>query len=51
MNKNQPNEYRLVFTNKAGEVSDSDWMDRFESNYYDNENGSRSPWDYFNNPN
>ena len=46
------NEYRLVYSNKIGEVSDRDWLDRFEDNYYDRrENGEQSPFDYFNTPN
>ena len=50
-NKNMPNEYRLVYSNKQGEISNTDWLDRFEENYYDNrDNGTHSPFDYFNNP-
>ena len=30
-----PNEYRLVYTNKFGEINDKDWLNRFEENYYD----------------
>lgn len=51
-NKNMPNEYRLVYSNKSGEVSDTDWLNRFEENYYDGDDeGKRSPFDYFKNPN
>ena len=51
-NKNMPNEYRLVYSNKSGEVSDTDWLNRFEENYYDGgDEGERSPFDYFKNPN
>jgi len=51
-NKNMPNEYRLVYSNKSGEVSDTDWLNRFEENYYDgSDNGERSPFDYFKTPN
>jgi GWxTD domain-containing protein len=51
-NKNMPNEYRLVYSNKSGEVSDTDWLNRFEENYYDGgDEGKRSPFDYFKNPN
>ena len=49
-NKNRPNEYRLVYSNKIGEVSDIDWINRFEENYYENDSGNQSPWDFFNNP-
>lgn len=51
-NKNMPNEYRLVYSNKSGEVSNTDWLNRFEENYYDGgDEGERSPFDYFKNPN
>lgn len=51
-NKNMPNEYRLVYSNKSGEVSDTDWLNRFEENYYDGlDSGERSPFDYFKTPN
>lgn len=43
-----PNQFRLVYSNKIGEVSDQDWSNRFNEDYYDNDNNS--PWDYFNNP-
>ena len=47
-----PNEYRLVYSNKSGEVSNTDWLNRFEENYYDGgDEGERSPFDYFKNPN
>ena len=36
-NKNRPNEYRLVYSNKIGEVSDIDRINRFEENYYEND--------------
>ena len=49
-NKNRPNEFRLVYSNKSGEVTDIDWLNRFEENYYDSNGGEKSPWDYFNNP-
>ena len=51
MNKNRPNEYRLVLTNKQGEISDMDWVYRFQEEYYDNQDkGIHSPWDFFDNP-
>ena len=51
-NKKMPNEYRLVYSNKSGEVSDTDWLNRFEENYYDGtDEGERSPFDYFKTPN
>ncbi len=51
-NKNMPNEYRLVYSNKSGEVSDTDWLNRFEENYYDSgDDGEKSPFDYFKTPN
>jgi GWxTD domain-containing protein len=51
-NKNMPNEYRLVYSNKSGEVSNTDWLNRFEENYYNGgDEGKRSPFDYFKNPN
>ena len=50
--KNMPNEYRLVYSNKSGEVSNTDWLNRFEENYYNGgDEGKRSPFDYFKNPN
>lgn len=45
-----PNQYRLVYSNKEGEVSDQDWSNKFNGDYYDNNNENNSPWDYFNNP-
>ena len=45
-----PNQFRLVYSNKEGEVSDQDWSNKFNSNYYENNNDNNSPWDYFNNP-
>ena len=51
-NDRMPNEYRLVYTNKLGEISDKDWLNRFEENYYnDFDEGEKSPFDYYNNPN
>ncbi|MGC6470295.1 MAG: GWxTD domain-containing protein [Flavobacteriales bacterium] len=51
-NKNMPNEYRLVYSNKQGEITDLDWLNRFEGNYYDSgEIGKQSPFDYFQTPN
>ena len=51
-NDRMPNEYRLVYTNKFGEINDKDWLNRFEENYYDDfDNGKKSPIDYYNNPN
>lgn len=51
-NRIMANEYRLVYSNKIGEVSDRDWLERFEENYYDGkDNGQNSPFDYFNTPN
>ncbi len=50
-NTNNPNVFNLVYSNKTGEVSDNEWQDRFESNFYDNsDNGLNSPWDSFQNP-
>lgn len=45
-----PNQYRMVYSNKEGEVSDQDWSNKFNEDYYDNNNDNNSPWDYFNNP-
>lgn len=45
-----PNQYRMVYSNKEGEVSDQDWSNKFNGDYYDNNNDNSSPWDYFNNP-
>jgi GWxTD domain-containing protein len=45
-----PNQYRMVYSNKEGEVSDQDWSNKFNQDYYDNNNDNNSPWDYFNNP-
>lgn len=45
-----PNQFRLVYSNKEGETSDQDWSNKFNENYYDNNNDGNSPWDYFNNP-
>ena len=51
-NDKMPNEYRLVYTNKFGEINDKDWLNRFEENYYDDfDEGKKSPIDYYNNPN
>ena len=51
-NDRMPNEYRLVYTNKFGEINDKDWLNRFEENYYDDfDEGKKSPIDYYNNPN
>lgn len=51
-NDRMPNEYRLVYTNKLGEINDKDWLNRFEENYYDDfDEGKKSPIDYYNNPN
>ena len=51
-NDRMPNEYRLVYTNKFGEINDKDWLNRFEENYYDDfDDGKKSPIDYYNNPN
>tara|TARA_B100000963_G_scaffold95352_1_gene82129 strand:+ start:154 stop:1554 length:1401 start_codon:yes stop_codon:yes gene_type:complete len=51
-NDKMPNEYRLVYTNKFGEINDKDWLNRFEENYYnDFDEGKKSPIDYYNNPN
>lgn len=51
MNKNRTNEYRLVLTNKQGEISDMDWLYRFQGEYYnDQDKGLHSPWDFFENP-
>ena len=40
----------MVYSNKEGEVSDQDWSNKFNEDYYDNNNDNNSPWDYFNNP-
>ena len=45
-----PNQFRLVYSNKEGEVSDQDWSNKFNGDYYDNNKENNSPWDYFNNP-
>ena len=51
-NDRMPNEYRLVYTNKFGEINDKDWLNRFEENYYDDfDEGKKSPIDYYTNPN
>ncbi len=51
MNKNRPNEYRLVYSDKQGEVTDVDWLHRFEEEYYnEGDKGNHSPWDYFDTP-
>jgi GWxTD domain-containing protein len=51
-NDRMPNEFRLVYTNKFGEINDKDWLNRFEENYYDDfDEGKKSPIDYYNNPN
>jgi GWxTD domain-containing protein len=50
-NANNPNVYRLVYSNKSGEVSDMEWQDRFENNFYNNsDDGLNSPWDTYQNP-
>ena len=50
-NDRMPNEYRLVYTNKFGEINDKDWLNRFEENYYDDfDEGKKSPIDYYTNP-
>ena len=51
-NDRMPNEFRLVYTNKSGEINDKDWLNRFEDNYYKNINEDiKSPFDYYINPN